>query len=658
MGCGRPLRAEEIAILERQGCRAEDWQRIEVAEDFDPHRLYHVVFSGQVFLGGWDPEESLSLPKKGMESAWLHNVSIGRNVHIRHVRDRIADCEIEEDVTIEDVGAILCTGETTFGNGVVVHAMTESGARSIPIFDRLSAMLAYILVVYRHRPLLLEQFKAMITDRISHLSRSRCWIGRGAVIRGVGSLVDVHIGPSARIEGALKLRNVTVGSEAEDPSCVGSGVILEDAVFAVGSAVADGAILRHVFVGQGTRIGRQFAAEHSLFFANCEMDLGEASSFFAGPFTVSHHKGTLLLTALSSFFNAGSGTNASNHLYKLGPLHQGVLERGCKTGSGSYLLWPSRIGAFTTILGKQDRHLDTSDYPFSLLREGGLCIPGALLFSVGLWRDQRKWLQRDRRRTADRLDFFHPSIFNPYTASKMLRACDRLQRLAERPPSDLTEIEEKGVRIPRSRLARAVSDYTLALRLYLAESLVRGMEKRIAEGADPFAFFSGPKRGGEGESEEVSPWVDLAGLLAPRWEVERILQAIEEGSIDSLSCVEAKFRELYTRYEEWEWAWCWETFFRERQGRKGEVTPDEVRALVQQWKVDANERTKRLLADAEKEFTSAMRTSYGLDGGAEEIERDFLETRGRFEDHPIVREIREEEATIQARIDRLLRSLA
>ena len=30
-----------------------------------------------------------------------------------------------------------------------------------------------------------------------------------------------------------------------------------------------------------------------------------------------------------------------------GATAQGILERGCKTGSFSYLLWPCRVGAFS-----------------------------------------------------------------------------------------------------------------------------------------------------------------------------------------------------------------------------------------------------------------------------------------------------------------------
>ena len=65
---------------------------------------------------------------------------------------------------------------------------------------------------------------------------------------------------------------------------------------------------------------------------------------FAGPYTVSHHRATLLIAGYFSFFNAGSGANQSNHMYKSGPVHQGVHLRGCKFGSDAYVLLPASTG--------------------------------------------------------------------------------------------------------------------------------------------------------------------------------------------------------------------------------------------------------------------------------------------------------------------------
>ena len=112
-----------------------------------------------------------------------------------------------------------------------------------------------------------------------------------------------------------------------------------------------------------------FSALHSLFFANSEGLLGEACHVFAGPYTLTHHKSTLLIAGYYSFFNAGSGTNQSNHMYKMGPVHQGIMQRGCKTSSDAYLLWPAHIGAFTMVMGRHYHHANISHLPFSYLLE-------------------------------------------------------------------------------------------------------------------------------------------------------------------------------------------------------------------------------------------------------------------------------------------------
>jgi hypothetical protein len=142
----------------------------------------------------------------------------------------------------------------------------------------------------------------------------------------------------------------------------------EDFIIGEGSTVDGGAIVSKSFVGQGCQIGKQFSSEGSAFFANCEGFHGEACSVFAGPYTVTHHKSTLLIAGMFSFYNAGSGTNQSNHLYKLGPLHEGKLERGCKTGSFSYMMWPCRVGPVQRRAGQTHADIRHGRLPVQLHR--------------------------------------------------------------------------------------------------------------------------------------------------------------------------------------------------------------------------------------------------------------------------------------------------
>ena len=53
------LTAQQIAQLEAQSCRCEDWTNVLVDPEFDPEYVRNVNFSGQIKLGAW-PEASTS----------------------------------------------------------------------------------------------------------------------------------------------------------------------------------------------------------------------------------------------------------------------------------------------------------------------------------------------------------------------------------------------------------------------------------------------------------------------------------------------------------------------------------------------------------------------------------------------------------------------
>ena len=185
-------------------------------------------------------------------------------------------------------------------------------------------------------------------------------IGSHVFIRNTRYLCDVRIGDHAVISGVNRLRNGSVNSNEAAPVTISHGVIMDDFIVSSGSYITDNTSMSRCFVGQACHFGHSYSASDSLFFSNCQGENGEACAIFAGPFTVTHHKSTLLIAGNFSFMNAGSGSNQSNHMYKLGPIHQGILERGAKTSSDSYILWPSRVGAFSLVMGRHVTHSDTT----------------------------------------------------------------------------------------------------------------------------------------------------------------------------------------------------------------------------------------------------------------------------------------------------------
>ena len=368
----RHLTEDEILRLKSQSCLADDWGKVTVAEDFVTEFVHHTRFSGNVRLGVFQSEFTLPGGIKkhsGLRHVTLHNVSVGDNCCIENIQNYIANYEIGHDTFIENVDIILVDGLSKFGNGVEVSVLNETGGREVLINDKLSAHQAYILALYRHRPELICRMKA-ITDFYSNKHASAIGsIGNHVMILNTGSIKNVRIGDYCHICGTCRLYNGSINSNEEAPVHLGHGVICDDFIISSGSHIDDGAMLSRCFIGQACRLGHNYSASDSLFFSNCQGENGEACAIFAGPFTVTHHKSTLLIAGMFSFMNAGSGSNQSNHMYKLGPIHQGTLERGAKTTSDSYILWPARVGAFSLVMGRHVNHSDTSNLPFSYLIE-------------------------------------------------------------------------------------------------------------------------------------------------------------------------------------------------------------------------------------------------------------------------------------------------
>ncbi|MHC4147189.1 MAG: DUF4954 family protein, partial [Planctomycetota bacterium] len=368
----------------------------------------------------------------GISNATIHNCTVGNNVYINQVRNYISNYTIEDDVIIENIDLLVVEGQTNFGNGTEVAVVNEAGGREIPIYDLLSAHTAYIIAFYRHRPKTIQNLQRMIADYTASVTSSVGLLAKGAKLINCRIIKNVNVGPASIIEGVSRLENGSVNSCPEDPVYIGPGVFAEDFICASGSKLTDGTIISKCFVGQGTELAKQYSAENSVFFANCGGFHGEACAIFAGPYTVTHHKSTLLIAGLFSFLNAGSGTNQSNHMYKLGPTHQGVVERGSKTASDSYMLWPAKVGAFTVVMGRHYRNSDTSDLPFSYLIEHedeSILVPGVNLRSVGTVRDARKWPNRDKRKDPRKLDLINFKLLSPYTIQKMLNGSRLLAEL-------------------------------------------------------------------------------------------------------------------------------------------------------------------------------------------------------------------------------------
>lgn len=638
----RRLTTKEIEQLQRQFCSAEDWALVTVAEGFCADNIDYVSFSGTVCLGIFETEFTMPggvRKHSGLHSVTLHNVTVGNNCYIEHVHNYIANYTIGDNVVIINVDMIYVDGVSRFGNGVDVAVLNETGGRSIPINDKLSAQSAYIMALYRHRPQLTARMREITESYCSAHEGDTGSVGCNVTIMNTGSIKNVRIGSCCTIKGASRLVNGSINSNEHAPVIIGNGVICDDFIISSGALVDSGATLTRCFVGQGCKLSHSYSACDSLFFSNCLGENGEACSVFAGPYTVTHHKSTLLIAGMFSFMNAGSGSNQSNHMYKLGPIHNGILERGAKTSSDSYILWPSRVGAFSLVMGRHVTHSDTSKLPFSYLIEKNnttFLAPGVNLRSVGTIRDAQKWPKRDGRTDPNKLDFINYNLLSPYSIQKMLKGLKILQSLIDA-GGELSDIYSfHSAKITNSAIKRGIQLYRTAINKFLGNSIIKRLEGIQFESDGQIRERLVPDTStGSGE------WVDISGLIAPKSEVERLVTKIESGEINLISEINAEFERMHLNYYTYEWRWAYETIESFYGMDLKKITAAEVVSIVERWKESVVGLDRMLYEDAKKEFSLASMTGFGADGSKHEKELDFEQVRGTFESNPFVTAVME-----------------
>lgn len=613
----RKLTEKEIAILENRGCSSPDWSSIDVAEGFSPDSI---------------------------RNANIVDCKIDKNVYINNVFGELRNLAICEGSYIEAVYSISCSPGATFGFGHCVNVMSESGGRPVILKEGLTAQTAYIQAFYRHSALLSKKMEEV--SREDNYIPDKAPVGPDVRIVNCGIIEDVWIAGKTRLEGVLKLSRGFI-----DKAFVGPGVIAEDFMICEGAKVTDAAHLKGVFVGECATVSAA-TVHDSLIFANSHIENGEVVASFLGPFSTSMHKSTLLIGGLFSFFNAGSGSNQSNHAYKLGPMHQGILQRGCKTGSDSYILWPAVFGAYTTILGRHYGHPDTRSFPFSVIlnnKEGeSILLPGAAAATVGFARDVDKWPRRDSRRELPHCDSVYVPFLDvvdyhwlsPFTVEGLLAGVKLLKMAKEEENSDRWKAD--GFSIPLRAIDKGLKIYKLLIERYIAETLLTKIQSTIGilpqYGVDDILHRLATLSDISGHGR----WVDIAGMLAPKNLLEKLLGKFVEGTLrteamESMELSDAMAENIFSQYNRLNWSWLQENFdalLAVALPNAPASSPLSARLVTEILTAGANaieEMTRLWEADAAKEFDPLKASlGFGIDAGGDRqvIIDDFARARG------------------------------
>jgi NDP-sugar pyrophosphorylase family protein len=649
----------QIEQLKTQGCSATDWSKLSIDAGADLTRIRNAHFHGVVVVGvnrGHATVDGVELPC-GIFDATVADCTIGANVRIARVGSVVARCQIDDGAVIQDVASLTTDANCTFGAGMEIEAVNEGGGRTVRLVPGLTAQFAYLQAFRLHSEELRRALGRLVDAEVAAARSDRGLVGANARVLHCGLIRNVAIGPHAMVRGAALLEDGTILSCSEHPTVVGEAVQARHFVIAEGASVTGGALLEKVFVGQACRVGKQFSAEHALFFANCELFHGEAVSVFGGPYTVTHHKGTLLIAAGFSFYNAGSGTNQSNHMYKLGPVHQGVFERGTKTGSFAYVLHETHIGAFSVVIGKHYANINTPDLPFTYIHEvngQSEMIPGMNLASVGTVRDGEKWPKRDGRKGKVRRDLISFGVFTPFTVEKMRAGRSLLRRLHETTPKEKLSVQYGGVAIKRLLLRKGAKYYAHGVTRYLNGRVLDRIERA---GAKTWREVQHALRHVSALRQPLA-WTDVGGLLMPVERLQALEQEIVSGALASLDAVQRRFAEIAALSDADEWEYVCAAFAEDQGCAPEALTREQAETILAAHDEAAAALHAMVLDDSRKEFGAFARIGFGLGMSEEDRMADFTAVRGSADTNAVVQKLVSEQAAMTERSGRLSALLA
>ena len=583
------LTEQQIESLKNKDCWAEDWNEVLVTADFDASRCHRVQFYGWARLGNGSGTVEITegfVKNCGIYNATLRNVTIGDNCLIENIGNYMNNVTVGDGCYISNVSTIDTHGKPNYGQGHTIAVLNEVGNGNLLLLNELNSQLAALMVKHGDNKPMMDAIKRMVAESVERSRPSCSTIGNHVKIVNTGVIINSIIDDGCQLCGVSRLSNCTISSTLENPIIIRTGVICENTIISGGSRLNGSVKLTDCFVGEFCQLENGFTAASSVFFANSFMSNGEACAAFCGPFTVSHHKSSLLIGAMFSFYNAGSATNFSNHAYKMGPMHYGTLERGCKTASGAYLLLPANVGAFSVLFGKLMYHPDTSDLPFSYLiaySDTMYLKPGRNFATVGLYRDIRKWPKRDKRPQGVRKSVVNFDWLSPFTISEVLRGKKILEKLRAASGDNVSTYNYHEYVIKAPFLHMGIKYYDMALRIYMGAVLKR--HKPI------------PPVSTEGEGN----WIDLAGQLMPQTAEKQIIEDIIAGRLDSIDAVNARFKALDDNYNGLRWAWSYRIIL-DYYGIDA-LTDEAVERIHQDYVTARREWIELIRKDAENEYT-------------------------------------------------------
>ena len=482
----RALTADEIAALEKNGNRCEDWSRVLVENNFTPDRIHNSVFMGDVrlsaFYGTLLLPGDVSFPT-GIYDCMVHNCVV-ENALVYKVA-LLSNVIVRSSAVVQNVGSLVSSGKINYMIGTSMTVGNEMGGRSVKVFPDISTDLVDMQLFHKAEADVQKSFDEMLTQFREDVALPFGVVGKGAVVSNTNIVRNSWIGSHARIEGAAKIRNSVILSSLEESSHIYDSVILENSNVQTGVTVHTGAEVQGSVLMTRTKIGSKAIVKSSIIAPCCHIEEGEVNSSYMGPLSQMHHH-SLLIAALwpTGCGNLGYGANVgSNHTGRM-PDQEIMPGQGMFFGLGVNVKFPAnyRESPFTLIASGVTTLPQRLKFPFSLIRPGDpqlMGVPARLNEIVPGWNYARNAYALDRNmykysvRGKGIVSAAFCSIFNPDTVRQVFDAYNRLQVTQVRDVYTKEHIDGLGENFMRERVRQdALRAYLEYLERYVLDMII------------------------------------------------------------------------------------------------------------------------------------------------------------------------------------------
>lgn len=446
----RHLTDKEISVLKAQNNfnSDESWQNVYVPEkegEFSPYLIRNCSIRGFLVTGRL-VKASLQFHDLCLETGFyrsnLENVFVEGDCVIRNVH-YLSNYRIGRQCILFNIQEMSCTNHAKFGNGLLkngepetnrvwVGVGNENDNRAVLPFEKMIPADAFIWSRYREDRELQKRFIELTEYNQPVTLDTYGIVEHDAVIKNTAILKDAKIGAHSYIKGALKLKNITVLSNEDEPSQIGEGVELVNGIMGYGSKVFYQAVGVRFVIGRNCQLKYGARLLNSVLGDNSNISCCEVLNNLIFPFHEQHHNSSFLIAStLCGQSNIASGATIGSNHNSRSPDGEMFAGRGFWPGLCSDFKHNSKFASFTLVSKGSFQHELNVTYPFSLVASNGegkcITIIPAYWFLYNMYaitRNKSKFLKRDKR--VVKLQHIETDPLAPDTIQEMVESLKRI----------------------------------------------------------------------------------------------------------------------------------------------------------------------------------------------------------------------------------------